>query len=245
LSLPKLVTVGDFAGFSATFAPTTGQLVPIPDYWVPKELLEWGQAPSSLEIIVSEDVHDNDTSSTDNMESWSRQTVTVFPAVGCGVDNLHTQKQELLWKTIWQEDTVRVAVKAAAATAAAAAVDPAKQVWTVEASFGWDPDQLKEDSVFYLGRQQQSSRSIRVAATIQDAAAVLTRPCTLERQTNADSGGDCTGNGLDGRQVVQLLGKLVQSIRLCYRNPFVRLLEQRITPRLRYNFLIGCTFPVI
>jgi hypothetical protein len=50
------------------------------------------------------------------MESWSRQTVSVFP-LSVQVDNLHTQSKAVV-ETIWREDTVRVAVKAAAAAAA-------------------------------------------------------------------------------------------------------------------------------
>jgi hypothetical protein len=214
IPLPKLVTGGDFAGLSATFSPTTGALVPIPEYLVPKELLEWGQAPSSLEIIVSEDI--NEAGDNEDKTAWLRQTVTAFPAVGCGVDNLHTQKQEASWQTIWQEDTARVAVKAAAA--GAAAVDSSKQVWTVEVSFGWNPEQLKEKDTESSTSDNNSSSSHRVsmevtATKLQDVATLqLQTPLhvRLERQTNSDlsSGGKIAdGGGLDGRQVVQLLGK--------------------------------------
>ena len=47
---------GDYAGLSATFSAITGELIPVPEYLVPKVLLEWGQGPSCLEVIVSEDV---------------------------------------------------------------------------------------------------------------------------------------------------------------------------------------------
>jgi hypothetical protein len=76
---------GDFCGLSATFSATTGDLIPVPEYLVPDVLLEWGQGPSCLEVIVSEDIHDG---------SFTRQTVTVVPDVGCGVDNLDTMKSE-------------------------------------------------------------------------------------------------------------------------------------------------------
>jgi hypothetical protein len=224
IPLPKLATGGDFAGFSATFVPTTGQLVPIPEYLVPEALLDWGQAPSSLEIIVSEDIiHDGDSSgSTDMTKSWSRQTVTAYPAVGCGVDNLDTQKQEQEWQTIWREDTVRVAVRAAAAPANAVAVDPAKQVWTVEVSFGWNPEQLQEASESSTADSSSGSGSshrvsMQVTATmLEDTAAAaaavqLQSPVhvRLERQTDAAAssrGMIADGGGLDGRQVSQLLG---------------------------------------
>jgi hypothetical protein len=216
-ALPRLVTGGDFAGFSATFVPTTGSLVPIPEYVVPKELLEWGQEPSSLETIVSEDMN-IDVDDTDMRKAWSRQTVTVFPAVGCGIDNLHTQTQEQEWQTVWRKDTVRVAVRAAAA-----AVDPTKpQVWTVEASFGWNPEQLSEHCETSTSDSDTNSHhrvSMQVTATLlpdDDHDVVLQSPVhvRLERQTDAavsSHGKIAVGGGLDGRQVSRLLGASLRS----------------------------------
>lgn len=78
---------GDFAGLSANFSPD-GALIPVPEYLIPKDLLEWGEHPSCLEVLVSE----AEASPTE----WSRQTISVLPAVGCGVDNLDTEKKESL-----------------------------------------------------------------------------------------------------------------------------------------------------
>lgn len=121
---------GDFAGFVAKFAPTTGDLVPVPVHLVPDELIMWGQVPSSLEILVSERVSwggvgstsgsdengDADTSSEGNCRhsdvrrqiSLKRQTITVLPAVGCRVDNLDTtQPLQEFFSTeateVWQD----------------------------------------------------------------------------------------------------------------------------------------------
>ena len=55
-------------------------------------MVEWGQVPSSLEIITSEDLNpDMDT-------FLERNEVRVLPAVGCGVDNLDVLKSRLVVK---------------------------------------------------------------------------------------------------------------------------------------------------
>jgi hypothetical protein len=60
----------------------------------------------------------------------------------------------------------------------------------VEASLDLGPEQLKEDSGL-LSRTTAAVIAFHTGSgdNLKDAAAVLTRPCTLERQTNADSGG--------------------------------------------------------
>jgi hypothetical protein len=83
-TVPSLPVGGDFAGLSATFDAVSGRLIPIPERLVPKELLAWGVPPSALEILVSEDIP------TDSV--WNRQTLTILPEVGCGIDNLTTIK---------------------------------------------------------------------------------------------------------------------------------------------------------
>jgi len=72
---------GDYAGLSATF-DAHGKLIPIQEHWIPESLLEWGQAPWCLEVLVSEDV-----------DATTRQTVTILPETGCAVDNLETIKK--------------------------------------------------------------------------------------------------------------------------------------------------------
>jgi hypothetical protein len=218
--LPPLVTTGgDFAGFSGTFVATTGQLQPIPEYLVPKELLEWGQEPSALEIIVSEESHDD--SDTDiaalDCPTWSRQTVTVLPAVGCAVDNMSTQKQEQTWQTVHRTEAAQVAVQVVnsggGAVKPAATAATASTTWAMEASFGWNPQQEDSESV-----DSSSHRvSMQVTATVQDvphdfdANVVLKSPVLvrLERQTNVTSsrGTIADGGGLDGRRVLGLLGE--------------------------------------
>lgn len=81
---------GEFAGQYATFSPFDGKVIHVPDHLVPEAMIEWGQVPSCLECLVSEDwimVEEDD----DNRPTFlERSTVTVFPETGCGIDNLET-----------------------------------------------------------------------------------------------------------------------------------------------------------
>ena len=79
---------GDYAGLFATFSSETGKLVSVPEHLIPESMLEWGEIPSSLETLTSEDIILND----DN-ETLERTTITVLPEVGCGIDNLEVTKK--------------------------------------------------------------------------------------------------------------------------------------------------------
>jgi len=99
---------GDYAGQSATFSSIDGKLIPVPEHYVPESMVEWGQVPSCLEVIVSEDLHSSisatgtgtntntntSTSASSNPRVLERNTVTVMPEVGCGLDNLDTIKNK-------------------------------------------------------------------------------------------------------------------------------------------------------
>lgn len=76
---------GDFAGQYATFSPSNGKVINVPDHLVPEAMIEWGQIPSCLECLVSEDWIVEDDESV-----LERTTVTVLPETGCGIDNLET-----------------------------------------------------------------------------------------------------------------------------------------------------------
>ena len=53
-SIGQLPLGGDFAGLAATFNPGDGTFIPIPEHLIPESLLEWGQEPKCLEVLVSE-----------------------------------------------------------------------------------------------------------------------------------------------------------------------------------------------
>jgi hypothetical protein len=86
-TLPSaLLFGGDFAGQYATFSPSDGKVIHVPDHLVPEAMIEWGQVPSCLECLVSEDWIMED----DKPTLLERSTVTVLPETGCGIDNLET-----------------------------------------------------------------------------------------------------------------------------------------------------------
>mmetsp|Transcript_14180 Transcript_14180/g.28577 ORF Transcript_14180/g.28577 Transcript_14180/m.28577 type:complete len:357 (-) Transcript_14180:476-1546(-) len=78
---------GEFAGYATQCDVGTGAAKPVPVYLVPPSLLEWGQHPKVLEVIVSED-----STTTNTEQQWNRICLTVLPETGCGVDNLEVQK---------------------------------------------------------------------------------------------------------------------------------------------------------
>lgn len=99
---PSLLLGGDFAGYSADCDPQTGAAKPVPVYLVPASMLEWGQHPKALEVIVSEDASES--------KLWDRVCLTVLPETGCGVDNLEVQKSTQCGWKILQETSGCVAL---------------------------------------------------------------------------------------------------------------------------------------
>ena len=170
---------GDFCGFSATFSATDGKLIPVPEYLVPETLLEWEQCPSCLEVIVSEDVFSN--------HQWmTRHTVSVVPAVGCGVDNLDTMKskQDIDTSHLVVHDSI-----VALDYRLASVVAPLNRA---ETTFGLD-----------------NCRRLRVMMDVtQDKKIKTPIVIVLEKRTSKTSSGGtiADGGGLDGRTVSQLLG---------------------------------------
>ena len=98
---------GDYAGLSATFNPCNGKYIPIPDRLVPNELIQWGQEPKCLQILVSEDLYvtsdhkhkdgkdeesNEQATTTTTLEMLKRTTTSILPAIGCDLDNHQTIK---------------------------------------------------------------------------------------------------------------------------------------------------------
>ncbi|GAX12411.1 hypothetical protein FisN_2Hh242 [Fistulifera solaris] len=89
-SLSRLKARGDYAGYHVTY-DIDGTHISVPEFYVPQALLEWGQAPSALEVIVSENEDD------------TRHVLTVLPETGCGLDNLEVlQRRETLGTPLWK-----------------------------------------------------------------------------------------------------------------------------------------------
>ncbi len=182
---------GDYAGLSATFSTTTGELIPVPEYLVPKVLLEWGQGPSCLEVICSENVEQP------QHMSMTRTTVSVVPDVGCGVDNLDTMKSqdEIDMHQIKSFDNTIVALE-----------------YTL-------PNKMtRHETTFWL---QQDQQRVRVMVDIQDNQVKSPVTIVLEQQTSKQStrGTIADGGGLDGRTVSRLLGDLAKGKPFAEQSP--------------------------
>lgn len=92
----KALFGGDFAGYLTTF-DSQGSFVPVPEYFVPRDMLEWGQVPERLEVLVRE-------------SDAARETTTILPAVGCAVDNLETQQSSSSFAQVFVGDGVVASV---------------------------------------------------------------------------------------------------------------------------------------
>lgn len=94
---------GKYAGFLAEFSITDGSLLPVPSRLVPDELIMWGQAPTTLETLVSEQTIDTGAGLSSEGDSdtslllFRRRTITVLPAVGCALDSLDTNRSEEIY----------------------------------------------------------------------------------------------------------------------------------------------------
>ena len=210
---------GDFAGYVGKFSPSDGALIPLPLYLVPEDLREWGQEPSSLEILVSEET----TKSEDDDEEellLQRQTITVLPAIGCGVDNLETTKSEEIYQkedTVSWSDSNHPSVRAMDATILSS---EGAQKLRLETLFAL-PEAHRVRVSFDLQIQQQQPKegdngkelSYEIQSPIQ---------IQLERQTSETStkGTRADGGGLDGRTVSTLLGdRLRQQLKFAELKP--------------------------
>ncbi|GAX24966.1 hypothetical protein FisN_2Lh242 [Fistulifera solaris] len=84
--------MSDYAGYHATY-DIDGTHIPVPEFYVPQALLDWGQAPLALEVVVS--------------ENEVRHVLTVLPETGCGLDNLEVlQRHETLGTPLWETNEI-------------------------------------------------------------------------------------------------------------------------------------------
>lgn len=197
----KVPSGGDFIGLSATF-DTAGNLIPVPEYLIPESLVEWGQAPTCLEVITSE------TSGPDEESYWNRQVLTIYPETGCAIDNLEVKKTQeqvedcRIWKNA--EETVRVL---------SVALPNHRQ--RIEVSFGATVDEAKDHRV-RVGINLQHVSDAKLVSD-RDAPLPTSRSSWLvvapiqiirERQLDKSSseGTRADGGGLDGRSVSTWLG---------------------------------------
>ena len=81
---------GSYAGYLVEFSTSDNGLsvIPIPSRYVPDELIQWGQAPKSWEVLLSEEIENENNAETPS--SLQRKTIAVLPGVGCGLDSLES-----------------------------------------------------------------------------------------------------------------------------------------------------------
>jgi hypothetical protein len=173
---------GDFAGVAATFDPGDGSFIPIPVHLVPKALIEWGQGPKCLEVLVSEEL---------NGESMARSTITVLPDTGCSIDNLETIKVEddVDLSSQWGEDTNVVGLQ-----------------------YQTSDDEIRLETIFGMDDGHRMRVAIDLVPSQSVFAIQSPMVLALERRTNSiGTGGTIAdGGGLDGRTVFMLLGEKLQ-----------------------------------
>ena len=172
---------GDFAGLAATFNPGDGSFIPIPVHLVPDSLLEWGQEPKCLEILVSEESNDGKT--------MTRHTISVLPSTGCSIDNLETTKVE---------DTIDLSSKYGRGT----------NIVGLQYEVGMKKNALRLETIFGISDGYRMRVLLDVVPSASTFAVQSPMVLALERRTNTVSsrGTIADGGGLDGRTVSMLLG---------------------------------------
>ena len=219
---PPLPLCGDFAGFFATY-DLSGTLIPVPEFYVPDSLLEWGQAPDGLEVLVSEDDIDfeaatatesSSSSSSSSSSIWKRYELTVLPETGCGIDNLEvlqrTEEIPVASIQVFRDENIPMVRTLTYSLPSSSQ----HRMIRIESTFAlrpeWDDDHdSNDDSTPY--------RSRLAVDLLWDNNQQKWKPQAplrlfLERQTSLTSsqGTRADGGGLDGRTVSTLIGRLLR-----------------------------------
>lgn len=185
-SPPNVVSEGNYAGLLASFHPKTGALVPLPDYYIPDALKEWGQIPTTLEVLTS------------SFERVDRLQTIVLPETGCGIDNLETIMGTYSLQPMRQtvnDDPMALGYL----------VTGPKDIEATyfEAAF---PHLLPDDTSGSIFR-------CRVAVPIENSSKPINMIIErrVEEVKNNLKIADTTGGGLDGQSVARWLGKSLNS----------------------------------
>lgn len=169
-SLLQVPVGGDFVGRSATFHPQTGALIPIPEYMIPKSLLQWGQAPTSLEVFTSENVNPHPVHF--DARHLTRQTWTLYPATDCGVENIQTMHHPLQQEQLEEEYPLENQDMTGSA-----------RVWSYRSTAVPNSNNTKiVESAFMFGNDPQH----RVRMVVRVVVVVVNDDCTDERNEKDD-----------------------------------------------------------
>lgn len=209
---------GDYAGLMATFDAHTGKLIPVPEHYIPQSLLEWGQVPSALEVLVSEEEHESKATTTTTTTRlhyepilMKRQSLTILPETGCGVDNL---------ETIQEDEPELVLDRKFSSSWSSGTTNNQQQSFRIETAFGLlfsDDDENKNEQ-----QQHQNPYRSRICidlALVSHAnnGSTSIQPTQiriyLERQiqTNSTGGTAAKGGGLDAQRVARWMGPNLSS----------------------------------
>jgi hypothetical protein len=222
LVLPTIPIGGDYAGYVATYNANDGSFIPVPEHIIPDAMLEWGQQPSTLEVLTSEEI--SNINDNNDEQLFKRQINTLFPEIGCSIDNIETKKtleaikMSNIWQTNYNNIDNNMSTSSSADTRRISFDDEekisvqqslrklAENKFSIETIFGWDVVpagyriRVKFDVMF-------SSNSDGVKGTITTPISII-----LERQVSKDSTGGtiADGGGLDGRRVANMIGPILQ-----------------------------------
>jgi len=208
---------GDFAGLSATFDVDDGSLIEIPHHLIPESLLEWGQVPWALEVLVSED------QPKPNVGPSGRQTVTISPETGCGIDNLDTQKLD----EQFPESAVLAYAEMTDIGAMGRLIDGGSDQKPIifEAIFATtevDDDNDLPHRVRVQVPVNKLSKDIRSSSS----SSLLSSPVRIYRERQIDTassrGTSADGGGLDGRTVSRKLGQHIRKFQSKMPEPQVK-----------------------
>lgn len=196
---------GDYAGLSATFS-SKGELVPVPEHLVPESMVEWGEIPSSLETLTSEDLIDNDDTDSANME---RITISVLPEVGCGLDNLEVTKKSEVYA---HDESILKSWKQGDQDQEVIAVDRVGQTLDLETIF--QIDSVKDEDGNTFPRRIRLSISLNTNKVSEEPTLSKLIALHIERQASPQSskgiswtGTSYNSGGLDARTVMNTIGK--------------------------------------
>jgi hypothetical protein len=179
--------IQNFVGLLASFDASTGVLVPLPDYYVPSAMKEWGQVPSVLEVLTSSE------------GSHNRLQTTVLPETGCGIDNL---------ETIMAKESIKpLAVQRGGLPGSLAALVTSSKTSTVEYFEATFPHEIAEDE---KSNKYRCRVSFPIGSSSKQIKMVIERLIEDDGSSNKMVA-EITGGGLDGQSVARWLGPQLNS----------------------------------
>lgn len=207
---------GEYAGTYATFSSTTGKVIPVPEHYVPQSMIEWGQVPSCLEVIVSEDIAIND--GDNNMVGIDRTTVQIMPEVGCGLDNLDTikLKESIPLKLKHDENKMKsIGNLLLNGVDATSVYIPDKNrvefIFTFHSNSSSDSESTVKDENDVSDEESKDVTRIRIGVNLFPNKMQVKSPIDMTKERKISNistkGTIADGGGLDARTVSKLVGR--------------------------------------